>query len=39
MFAVWWSYPTANIAACAMALGWFVFGPWLRSLVVEEQEG
>jgi putative MATE family efflux protein len=32
---VWWSYVAANVAASAIAIGWFMKGPWRRSLVAE----
>ncbi len=30
---VWWSYAVANLAASAIAGGWFIKGPWRRTLV------
>lgn len=32
---VWWSYAVANVAATAIAVGWFLKGPWRRTLVDE----
>ncbi len=32
---VWWSYAVANLAASAIAIGWFLKGPWRRRLVPE----
>lgn len=31
--AIWWSYPIANGLASLLAIGWFRWGPWRRSLV------
>ena len=33
VLGVWWSYPVANALASALAVGWFRWGPWRRSLV------
>lgn len=32
---VWWSYAAANVAASLIAMAWFAWGPWRRSLVAE----
>jgi Na+-driven multidrug efflux pump len=32
---VWWSYAVANVAATVIAVGWFLKGPWRRTLVDE----
>jgi putative MATE family efflux protein len=33
VLGVWWSYPVGNALASALAVGWFVWGPWRRSLL------
>lgn len=33
VLGVWWSYPLGNALASAVAIAWFVWGPWRRSLV------
>jgi putative MATE family efflux protein len=33
VLGVWWSYPIGNALASALAIGWFIRGPWRRSLV------
>jgi Na+-driven multidrug efflux pump len=30
---VWWSYAIANVATAIIAIAWFRYGPWRRSLV------
>ena len=33
VLGVWWSYPVGNVLASTLAVGWFIWGPWRRSLV------
>jgi len=34
---VFWSFPVANAAATVLAIGWFVWGPWRRTLIDPRQ--
>jgi putative MATE family efflux protein len=33
LLGIWWSYPIANAAACAVCILWFRYGSWRRRLV------
>ena len=33
VLGVWWSYGFANTLACLIAIAWFKWGPWRRTLV------
>jgi putative MATE family efflux protein len=37
VLGVWWSYPVGNALASVLAIGWFIWGPWRRSLVEPNQ--
>ncbi len=33
--AIWWSFPLGSIASLIMAAGWFKWGPWRKSRLLE----
>jgi hypothetical protein len=33
--AIWWSFPLGSIASLILAAGWFKWGPWRKSRLLE----